>query len=40
VCMSLGRVSVEPGQGVNRSEESGCHLGASQISELRICKCL
>ena len=40
VCMSLRRACVEPGQGIKRSEESGCHLGASQISELPICKCL
>jgi len=38
--MSLRCASVELGQGIKRSEENGCHFGASQISELRICKCL
>jgi hypothetical protein len=38
--MSLRRSCVQPGKGIKRSEESGCHLGASQISELRICNCL
>jgi hypothetical protein len=38
--MSLRRACVEPGEGIKRNEESGCRLGVSQISELRICKCL